>query len=213
MTNETMTIHKALVELKTLDDRINKAISTSTFVTSNKHSNKKFLGVTVEEYCQTMKANYQKVTDLITRRNAIKRAVVLSNAITKVTIGGIEYTVAEAIEMKNHGMEYKVTLRNRIERDYSAAARNIDLSNGDKLEEKADAYVATLYGNSDMKNLSDEVQKVRNDFITAQTYELLDPIDVEKVLESLDKEINDFMVDVDSALSVSNALTTIEISY
>lgn len=213
MNKETMTIHKALIELKTLDDRINKAIITSTFVTTNKHSNKKFLGVTIEEYCQTMKSNYQKVTDLIQRRNAIKRAVVLSNATTKVTIGGVEYTVAEAIEMKNHGMEYKTKLLDFITREYSKAKREIDQNNGDRLEEKADAYVATLYGNSDMKNLSEEVQKVRTDFITAQTYELLDPIGVEKVLESLDKEINEFMVDVDSALSVSNALTVIEISY
>ena len=188
MTTETMTIHKALIELKTLDDRINKAIVASKYVTTNKHSNKKFLGITVEEYGARMKSNYQKVTDLIQRRNAIKKAVVYSNATTKVTIGAVEYTVAEAIEMKNHGMEYKISLVEQMCRDYATAKRDIENNNGSKLEEKADNYIANLYGNSDMKNLSEEVQKVRNDFITAQTYELLDPINIEKAIEELIKE-------------------------
>lgn len=213
MTNETMTIHKALIELKTLENRIGKEIGNADFVIANKHSNKKVSGVSVEEYSQMMKADYQKITDLIKRRNAIKKAVVLSNAVTKVTIGGSEYTVAEAIEMKNHGMEHKETLLKYIERQYADVKRYIENSNGSELERKADAYVATLYGNSDMKNLADDVQKVRKDFIEAQSFELVDPIGVEKVIESLKKEIDEFMVDVDSTLSVSNALTTIEISY
>ena len=213
MTKETMTIHKALIELKTLDSRISKEIGAANFVITNKHSNKKVNGVTVEQFEQHMKEGYQKVTDLIKRRNAIKKAVVLSNAVTKVTIGGQEYTVAEAIEMKNHGMEHKQFLLSEIERDFAKAKREIEVCNGNELEKKADVYVATLYGSSDMKNLADDVQKVRKDFIEAQTYELVDPIGVEKVIESLKTEIDTFMVDVDSTLSVSNALTTIEISY
>lgn len=213
MTTETMTIHKALIELKTLDNRISKEIGATEFVSFNKHSNKKVNGVTVEQFAQHMKEGYQKVTDLIKRRNAIKKAVVLSNAVTKVTIGGQEYTVAEAIEMKNHGMEHKHQLLNELERDFAKAKQEVELHNGTELEKKADAYVATLYGNSDMKNLAEDVQKVRKDFIEAQTYELVDPINVGKVIESLKTEIDNFMVDVDSTLSVSNALTTIEISY
>ena len=213
MTNETMTIHKALIELKTLDNRISKEIREARFVIINKHSNKKMFGMSVDEYKQNMKADYQTITDLIKRRNAIKKAVVLSNAVTKVTIGGNEYTVAEAIEMKNHGMENKATLLKQIELDLAMAKRDIERNNGDELESKADAYVATLYGSSDMKNLADDVQKVRKDFIEAQTYEMVDPIGVEKVIESLKKEIDEFMVDVDSTLSVSNALTTIEVNY
>lgn len=213
MTNETMTIHKALIELKTLDNRIDKEIDAAQFTFVNKHSNKKVNGVTVEEYSQNIKANYQKVNDLIKRRNAIKKAVVLSNAVTKVTIGGQEYTVAEAIEMKNHGMEHKQFLLNTIEREFAKNKRAVESFNGEELEKKADAYVTTLYGNSDMKNSADDVQRVRKDFIEAQTYELIDPIGVEKVIESLKKEIDEFMVNVDSTLSVSNALTTIEINY
>lgn len=104
MTTEKMTIHKALCELKTLDARITKSIGETEYVFANKHSNDKVNGMTVAAYCDEIKSGYQRVTDLIKRRDAIKRAVVLSNAVTKVTVGGKEYTVAEAIEMKNRGV-------------------------------------------------------------------------------------------------------------
>lgn len=100
MTTETMTIHKALCELKTLDSRIKKAIEGSVFVFANKHSNAKVPGKTISAYSDEVKSAYQSACDLVARRDAIKRAVTLSNATTKVTIGGQEYTIAEAIEMK-----------------------------------------------------------------------------------------------------------------
>ena len=43
--------------------------------------------------------------------------------------------------------------------------------------------------------------------------ELVDPIGVLKVIEQLNEQINAFEVNVDSALSVSNALTTIDVTY
>ena len=64
-----------------------------------------------------------------------------------------------------------------------------------------------------MKNASEEVKKVRADFIAAQTFEIIDPIDIKSEMEALDEKINGFMVEVDSALSVSNALTEITIEY
>lgn len=213
MTTERMTIHKALSELKTLDNRITKEIKLLDLVTANKCSNKVYKGVPLVDWCNSAKENYQKVTDLICRRNAIKRAVVLSNATTNVHIGGQEYSVAEAIEMKNTGIINKISLLNQIKQQYCAATLNVEKYNGETLEAKADTYITTLYGNSEMKNLSDEVMKVRKDFIASQTYELVDPLGAEKIIETLEKEINDFNVEVDSALSVSNALTEIEISY
>ena len=64
-----------------------------------------------------------------------------------------------------------------------------------------------------MKGASDEIKKVRADFIAAQTMEIVDPISITTELTTLEKEINDFVVEIDSALSVSNALTELEITY
>ena len=85
MTKEQMTVHKALAELKVMDSRIAKSIQEGSYVVANKHSNEKIKGMTIADYKEYMKASHNKVTDLINRRNAIKRAVVLSNATTMVT--------------------------------------------------------------------------------------------------------------------------------
>ncbi len=64
-----------------------------------------------------------------------------------------------------------------------------------------------------MKSASEEVKKVRADFIAAQTVELVDPLKIAEKIEALEKEISDFLVDVDSALSVSNATTEVSVEY
>lgn len=212
MTTEKMTIHKALSELKILDDRISKA-SKIPFVFANKHSNGTVNGLTVSAYSAEIKAAYQSTTDLIARRSAIKRAVMLSNAVTKVTIGGEEYTVAEAIEVKNHALPMWRSLLNKMGIDNVNAKTLAERNNGDNLEARADTYVKSLYENADMKNLSEEVKKVRADFIASQTMEIVDPINIADEMKKWEDKINAFTVDVDSALSVSNALTEIEISY
>ena len=50
MTTEKMTIHKALAELKTMDDRISKAIRNATYVMAVKHSAEKINGVKVADF-------------------------------------------------------------------------------------------------------------------------------------------------------------------
>lgn len=213
MNTEKMTVHKALAELKLLDDRIDKAIADGVYCVANKHSNDKINGVPLDEYTKTMQGRYDKASDLINRRKAIKRAVVLSNATTKVKIADVEYTVAEAIEMKNHGVDFDKTLMGAMKRHYDMAQICINEKNGKGLDERAEQYVVAIYGPKEGKTNTDEMDKVKNDFITANQYELVDPLHVLEKIEDLEKKINDFMTEVDSALSVSNALTEITIEY
>lgn len=213
MTTETMNIHQALVELKTLEKRIESAIKEGEWVVANKHTNTKIGGVDLKEYVEAIKARHQKVTDLIARAEAIKRAVVNSNAVTKVTIAGKEYTVAEAIEMKNHGISRLRSLLFRMTQDYNMAKATADRANGAELERRADDYIRTMIGNTDVKGMTDEVRRMREDFIKAQTMELVDPINVLKQIEALNEQITSFEMNVDAALSVSNALTAITFSY
>ena len=217
MNSERMTIHKALSELKIIDDRITKAIYAGTYVLANKHSNNKIHGMTVDEFKNDMKADFQKVSDLIARRNAIKRAVVASNAVTKVKIGVKEMTVATAIESKNHGMELKEVFKSYLERQYTAAKQELDKNSGDLLEKRAENYVLSVIQaqpkDSKMTVDSDVMKNLRAQYIKDNAYDIIDPIDVKKVIEDLDNEISSFMTEVDAALSVSNALTVIDIEY
>ena len=211
-TVEKMTIHKALCELKILDSRINNAISSARFCLANKHSNEKVNGVTVEEYQETMKASYNRASDLIRRREAIKRAVVLSNAKTIVKIGGKEYTVAEAIEMNNHGIDLKLQLKNAMKKQYDSAMTAI-ISKNSVVDDKATEYVVGLFGQKESKTANEEYEKARKSYIEANTMELIDPVNTLEKIEALEVEIADFTTEVDSALSVSNALTEITVEY
>lgn len=217
MTTEKMTVHKALAELKVIDSRIEKAISDGTYVVANKHSNEKIHGMTINEFKTQMKADFQKVTDLIERRNAIKRAVVASNAVTKVKVGDNEYTVSTAIEMKNHGMEFKNMFMRNISRQYANAKAEFDKNSGEPLERRAENYVLSVIQaqpkDSKMAVDSDAMKNLRAQYIKDNTYDIIDPIGVKDIIEKLDNEISNFMTEIDAALSVSNALTVLDIEY
>jgi len=214
MTKETMTIHQALCELKTLDSRILSAIEANSYVFANKHANTKVGGVEIGKICDEIKAKYDQANDLIRRRDAIKRTVVLSNAATMVTIDGQQYTVAEAIELKNHQIPILQRILKKMQMQLEYARREADRSNGDALEARADGYIKSLYGDkTDLKNMSEEIRKTREEFIRQQTVEIVDPLDITARMKELEDRINGFIVNIDSALSVSNALTSIEIEY
>lgn len=216
-TKEQMTVHKALAELKVIDSRINNAIRSGTFVVANKHSNEKIHGVTINEFKNSMKSDFQKVSDLIARRNAIKKAVVASNAVTKVKVGDTEYTVATAIEMKNHGMEFKNTFKKCLESQYAVAKNELDKNSGDPLEKRAENYVLSVIQaqpkDSKMAVDSEAMKNLRTQYIKDNTYDIIDPIGVKDAIEQLDNEISNFITEVDAALSVSNALTVLDIEY
>ena len=214
MIQEVMTVHKALCELKMLDKRINESIMSAEFCRANKHSNVKIDGGTIAEYEAAAVSKYQSTMDMIIRRDAIKRAVVASNAVTEVTIGGNRYTVADAVELRRHGLSYRRTLLQAMTLQLKRVRGTIEQKNGEELTRAADKMVEVYYGRqTDVKAITEEMKATREKFIEDNTYELLDPIRVENRIRELDKEITAFETEVDSALSVSNAVTEITVSY
>lgn len=212
MIHEKMTVHKALAELKTLDDRINSEITGSIFVKANRHNNMKIFGKSVEDFRADTTSSLQSVMALIERRNAMKRAVVLSNAVTKVEIGGVEYTVAEAIEMNNHGMENWIDFRDFLRDQYSSVKRMVESENGEKLANACENYIQTMFGSKDKINNPD-IEEARKMYIDSHSYDIVTGFNIEEIISVITKKIDDFKAEIDSALSVSNALTIIEFDY
>lgn len=213
MTSEKMTVHKALAELKLLDDRIEKAIKENIYCLAKKHADEKINGVSLADFEKQMQGGYDKAVALIERRKAIKKAVVLSNAITKVSVAGVEYTVAEAIEMKSHGISFEDLLMRTMATQYNKAVMSVNIENGKDLEARAEQYVTAIYGQKEGKTNTDDIEKVKSDFLKSNQYELVNPLEITKKINDLEEYINLFMAEVDSALSVSNALTEIEVNY
>lgn len=211
-TKEVMSVHKALAELKVLDSRIGNAILSGDFVITKKNNQDTVKGKTAEQYKVKATEAFQKASDLILRRNAIKNAVVISNAKTTVRIGDNEYTVAEAIEKKNHGMDYYVQLRDVLRQQFAKQKADLEKHNA-SLQQKAEQFVTGLMGGKDVKTDSAEFSNAVDTYIKSNTMTLLDPLGIEKKIEELDDMINTFLPEVDAALSVSNAVTTITVEY
>lgn len=207
-----MTVHEALAELKVLAARIDKEINKATFVATNKHSNSKIDGKTIEEYKEGMKADLQSINDLIARRSAIKRAVVLSNAQTEITIKDdkreLKMTVAEAIEYKAVGVAEKQHLLDRITKQFLNAQYTLK-THAESIEGEANEYIRQTFGNKETVDLK-AIETIRKSFIETNTFDLIDPNKVETVLKNLSDEIDFFNSKVDAAISVSNAMTVIE---
>ena len=197
-----MTCTMGLVKLKTLAKRIERATNECE-LTSIQVANRKLVnGKTAEDFKDEAKAKWQKVTDLIKYRNEIKKALVKSNAKTKIKVGDQEMTIAEAVDMKN-AIDFEVTLLSKIKEklnvDMNQVAThnaNVDRQLDDQISKMVDA--STESKDSFMKLYRDE-----------NTAKLINPVDVEKKIEKMERKIDTFLENIDEALSVSNASTTI----
>ena len=212
MTKETLTIHKALSELKILEDRIEGAMQERALCVANKHSNTKINGVAVADYEKLIQGSYDKTIDLINRYFAIKKAVTKSNAVTTITLPNGEFSVAEAIWMKQAGMEAKKNFLTQMKKAYNAAILKINKENA-TLDERAENHITGIFGSKENRIATDDIDKARKNFIDANQMELIDPIKINEKMTELEEEISTFEAEIDAAISVSNALTTIEIEY
>lgn len=209
---ETMNVHKALTEIKSLDSKIMNLFGDIVMVVTNKNSNDKIHGVSIEDYEKYMVGGFDKVNAFIARKNAIKKAVDSSNANTTVKIGDNEYTVTEAISLKNHGMEYYKCLLDTMKSQYAKAIKEITKVDS-TINEKADQFIVQMFGDKEKQVGNENVAKMREQWINQNKVVLVDPLDIKKKIDELEEMINNFMSEVDAALSTSNAITMIEVEW
>lgn len=202
-----MSIHRALAELKLLDKRINKLISSSpSFCLPKKDEEKNINGDSLAQYKTEVQASYDSILDLIKRREKIKSKIMNSNAVTKIVINEEEMTVAEAIERKNTIL-YLEQLLSKMKRDYTLAKNQIEDANA-SLPSRLESFLqATLGDNPSTK----EVEMISTAFIDKNELKMYDPINTKIKIEELDRDIDGFMAEIDFVLSESNSKTTISI--
>lgn len=216
MTTETMNMHKALVERKILPDRIYKLQRECEFIKAVKNNSKKIGGKTVRELEEAMKANYQKIVDLMKRFDALEDAIIKSNSVTTLTINGDTMTVAEAINRKNKKVGRLKTWRDILTTKYRDAMATYDMNSGDVLEDEANEYVQRILrsqGGTAEKSDEKFIKALHDSYIENNEFELIDPLDLKGVIAALDEAIAVLESEYDAALSVSNATTIVEFSY
>ena len=207
---EKMLVTQALNELKTLDSRIMRAINSATFVTSAKICEKNVTSnMSKEDFNANAKANLQSIDDLISRRKNIKSAVVLSNAVTMVTVANIEMTRAAAIERKT-SIEYEKTLLRQMKNQYMSAQQNVDRNN-EKMEDSIEKLVNTAFGKDSKTNIkSEDYSAIADPYKEKNEWGLVDPIDILSQITKREEEIDAFLSEIDSCLQISNCTTYIE---
>lgn len=212
MITETMTVHEALSHLKTLDARITKEIDRAHFTLARKVCESKINGTPLAEEMDKIKSHYNSVVDMLARRAAIRNALSQSNAQTKVTIAGREYTMAEAIEMRKTGVKLKQHFVDVMMKEYEGFEGRVQAWNNETLTSLADTYISKMYGARESID-AQTVEAARAAYVDANKMEIVDPMDVRKKAEVLQNEIDQFVSEVDSKISVSNAITQLTVTY
>lgn len=208
-----MSVTRALAELKRIDERVQRMIGESVFVSAvaGKADKAKLLmgNDTVENAKAKIQSAYDKIQSEITKRALIKSKIVASNASTKITLGGVEMTVAEAIEMKK-SIEMKAQLKISMQRQLSQANSVVTQQN-QKLEQQIEQNLATIYGSDKSKYDATTFETVAKPQRDAKEASLLDPLDLASKIEALTEEISLVETELDFLLSESNARTEIEV--
>ena len=209
-------ITQALDERDLLVKKINSKIERIDFVDGKKRNEEKVIQqvVTKEEFCKKVKTSYQQIQDLIKRYQKIDEAIITSNANTYIETSFGTYSVAVALSMRNrlrelNAMDFETILRNKMEENYYEVLELKDLRNR-RLEEDAEKMRLSILG-KDGKYKDDKALSVVDAYISENTVELIDPLNVLDEIESLKDKHTTLLSELETKIKISNATTFIEI--
>lgn len=202
----TISVTRALAQIKSLDARIAEA-SGKAFITYAVNG-KTGGGSAVADAVAVIRANLQSVQDMIALRQKLKSAVVASNAVTKVTVGGKEMTVAQAIERKGSIQQEQFLLTNMVAQ-HRRTVKEVETIN-QNVQVRLDKLIETAVG-KDRKVDESEISAITEPFRQQNQASLVDPAELEKLIAALEADIANFLAEVDYSLSESNAVTQITV--
>jgi len=206
MTSRGITITRALVELKTLEDRIKKA-SDFEFVRVN-YPDKGVNPAGDEQFKSSCERTFQSISDLIKYRASLKGAIVRSNAETKVSIADVDYTIAEAIERKN-SIKYEKSFIASLKTQLRNAIHQRDAHNT-TADSRLERMLTAELG-KDKRTDPEIIRSLTEGYRKANMAVLNDPLDLAAVIEKMEESISAFEAEVDITLSESNSRTMITV--
>ena len=204
MTSQQMSITQALAELKLLDKRLSKHLDAPVWADVSTVSKP----VDAEKLKTRATSEYQSFMALVTRRDAIKRAIVLSNATTRVTIDKWEGTVAEAIEHKK-SIQYKQNLLDVMKAQLLQVRATFEAQKT-AVDTRLERLLQSELG-KDVKTNPETITALSTSFRNNNKVELVDPLDLASKITALESEIDSFETNVDWVLSEANGRTMISV--
>jgi len=212
MKKQKMTIHRALVELKLIGSRIEKATNAIKPVGVMRRDGLVGNLINKEVFEADAKSGYQSVIDLLERRNKIKTAIVNANGVTVVKVAGNKMTIADAINYKSI-IEYKKELIRVLILQYTSIKAKF-LTENEKVEQVALENAKIMLGkkgDDNAKPTDEDVKQIMEPFVKRNELLMVDPLKVDKLIVDLTIEVDNFDAEVDAVLSEINAVTIIEV--
>lgn len=213
---ETMTMHKALIELKLCKAKIQKTLFNDVFTGVITEREKETRAAELSALKESILASAQSTNDNIKRYAAIKAAIIQSNAQTKITIaeGKITMTVAAAIDFRANIIPMWKDMLNSLSASYKNSMDRIQAHN-EQLEIRADTSIQQII-NSTPNSTSDTqnyLMDYRNKLIEQNEAHLVDPLNITQKMNEINEMILSMDAEIDAALSVSNAITEITVTW
>ena len=209
---ETMTVHEALCRIKVAESKLDKLLSTATFIATKKACEVKVDGKPVEEIEKEIQGDTDKCLAVVNEVNAIKAALNESNAETKIKVCGELMSVASAIYYYRYGVSMMKNVIREMTCQYQEAVNKLAKENGQSLDEKADKYIVANYGSKEKVDPA-TLREEEDAYKKRHSYEMVDPMSLKKKIDELQFKLDEFTSSVDSAIQVSNATTMITVEY
>lgn len=211
-----ITLHRAIAEIKSTNDRLDKLTKCGTFVAvKNKATGLSAGGRKIDAVEKEIIGCLDKFNALYDNLTKLKFALVGANSGIKshddlVTeeVCGNQYTILEILALKQI-VKHKVGLLTKLKIDLTNAKADIDRRMAAE-DSKLQRTIAQL-NNNDADNKEVTIDMITKTYWRSNGFELIDPINIEDLIERLEKETCAYEVEIDAALSQANALRTIEV--
>ena len=208
MTKE-ITLTEALATLKVLRAKQDNLVRTGTFVGVSARDkvgsqSKDIASAQFQSEFDRLKAFGEKIAE-------IGAKLYEANSLTKVTIAGKTYTLAEAIYRKSHASEEAERIRvlkAALQRAETVAAKAREVA-----EKRADQQVESLLaGRTKDTSVGDMVVEMRAKLVADEKIEVVDPNKLTDYILAAEEDLVSFSTEVDVAISLVNATTKITVN-
>jgi hypothetical protein len=203
-----LSLHRILAEIKLIDSKIEKKMSVK-FIGWKQKDRPICAYYEATVFDARVQGAFQSISDLINKKQALKKALSEANSTTIVRINDKQMTIADAINYK-HLLPLKKQFLQKLERDFASAQEYIEQHNN-KVDENALKLAQTALGKDNVKLTEGEAVSVTKPYIEANQLKFHDPLNLKKIIDEFREEIEGFEMEVDTVLSEANAITLMEV--
>lgn len=156
-----------------------------------------------------LKSNFQSVLSLINYRDALRNAIIVSNATTTIRFQGTDYLIAELIEMRKNLSLYRALNQNA--RKELIFHRKLCADLEQKFQERVQVNAASIPSSLTVEESKPLRQAIEDDVAKKMKPVLLDPNNLQSVTEQLSDRIDWIESEMELAINESNMKTQITV--